>query len=205
MSRILKIIGAFAIALVVWLLAAPFVAGFLIVHEDVGKTDAILVLSGSRVFRERTAKAAALYKEGRAPIVAVSDDGGEAGWSVVEKRNPKFVDLEITSLVGAGVPKENIVVLDGKVDGTVDEARVFQKTAERKGWKSVTIVTSGYHSRRALKIFGSELKGANIRTGIDPAPAGEATPSVNTWWFSIRGWKFVGGEYVKIAYYLLFY
>jgi len=63
------------------------------------------------------------------------------------------------------------------------------------------IVTSGYHSRRALWSVRRACEDSGIEIGIDSAPPGWQTPSPWVWWSKRRGWKLVAGEYVKMIYY----
>ena len=191
--------------LVLWVVAAPLFGWYLIVNEPLEKADIIFVLSGSAVYKERTKKAAELYAKGISGRIVLSDDGAEAGWSNTEERNPKFIGLEARSLIKHGVPPDLIIMMEAKVSGTNDEARALLKEARKQEWNSVVLVTSGYHSRRALSVFRGVFANTGIDVGIVSVPAGDRTPSVYTWWLSPRGWKFVGGEYLKTFYYWLFY
>jgi hypothetical protein len=40
---------------------------------------------------------------------------------------------------------------------------------------------------------------------VDAPPPGEDSPPPTTWWLHGLGWKLVPGEYVKLAYYVLYY
>src|ERR1051326_7471443 len=62
-------------------------ARFLIVKFEVESPDAIIVLSGSSTYLERAAWAAKLYREGRAPLIVVTNDGVIGGWDHSEDRN----------------------------------------------------------------------------------------------------------------------
>ena len=52
--------------------------------------DAIVVLSGSSTYVERAAWAAQLYREGRAPVIVLTNDGLISGWDHREDRNPYY-------------------------------------------------------------------------------------------------------------------
>lgn len=62
-------------------------ACLLIVSEPLGRADAIVVLSGSSAFEERARLAATLYKEGRAPMIILTNDNQQGGWSPTLQRN----------------------------------------------------------------------------------------------------------------------
>lgn len=195
------------LAAVVWIFVAPLLAERLIIKKKLEKADAILVLSGSSVYRERAETAAAVYRQGIAPQILLTDDGERAGWSVEEETNPAYVELTRRELIGRGVPPEAIAVLPGKVSGTIDEAEVLRKTAAEKGWNSVLLVTSAYHTRRAVRTFEKVFAehGLTTQIGIESAPAGRQTPNPSYWWLTPRGWRSVAGEYVKSLYYWIFY
>ncbi len=205
--RVFKILIFLSISFVVWIVIAPFLAEFLIVEKPLEKADAILILGGSSVYIERTQKAAMLFKQGVAPKILLTDDGGRSGWSRVEERNPPFVDLAKKELIAQGVPLEAIEVLKPKVSGTIYEVEVLQKEAKEKDLSSVLIITSAYHTRRSLWIFEKVFAENNIQTeiGIESAMTGHQTPPPFTWWLSPRGWNLVAGEYVKTAYYWVYY
>ena len=200
-TNILLLAGLFA----VWIIIAPFLATFLIVEKPLARADAIIILSGSAVYKERTKKAAELYKQGVAPRVIISNDGGRAGWLDDEKDNLPFVELEQRELIANGVEPEAITVLPGTVSGTDDEAKRLAEEIAARPIGKVLIVTSAYHSRRALRTFEKILAGKNVEIGIAHPPTGEQTPNPNFWWLRPRGWQTVAGEYVKSAIYYLYY
>lgn len=189
----------------VWIIVAPFLATYLIVEKPLENADAIMVLSGSAVFKERTKKAAELYKQGVAPIVIVTDDGERARWFDSGKTNPTIVELEQRELIANGVMPDTIRVLPGKVSGTDEEAKALRDEIGTRPLRSVLIVTSAYHSRRALASFEKILAEKNVTLGITSPPPGDYTPTPNYWWLKPRGWQTVAGEYVKIAVYWAYY
>ena len=191
--------------LLAWILFAWFLAENLIVEKPLEKADAILILSGSSVYLERTQKAALVYKQGVAPRVLLTDDGGRAGWLRAEQRNPKFVELARNNLIARGVPPENIEILAAQVSGTIDEAEALRVKIKQANWKSILIVTSAYHTRRSLWTFEKILEDENVQIGIVSPPTGEQTPPPFYWWLTMKGWSSVAAEYVKIVYYRLNY
>lgn len=199
-----KILISLLILFLGWILIAPFLATNLIVERPLEKADAILVLSGSLVYKERTHKAAEVYKKGVAKKVLLNDDGGRAGWSQKEKRNPPFVYLAQQELISQGVAENDIEILADQVTGTIWEARNLHKKVEEDKLKSVVLVTSAYHTKRALQTF-EEVLGSDVKIGIVSSPTGEQTPPPWTWWLSKRGWQVVAGEYVKFIVYWVYY
>ena len=191
--------------LLAWILFAWFLAENLIVEKPLEKADAILILSGSSVYPERTQKAALVYKQGVAPRVLLTDDGEHAGWSPTERRNPRAVERARNNLIAQGVPPENIEILPAQVSGTIDEAEALRRKIEQTDWKAVLLVTSAYHTRRSLWTFEKVLENSSVQIGIVSPPPGEQTPSPFYWWLTRKGWSSVAAEYVKIVYYRLNY
>jgi uncharacterized SAM-binding protein YcdF (DUF218 family) len=206
-SRSFKLIVAFSVAVLAWILLAPFIAENLIVEKPLTRADAILVLSGSSVYLERTEKAAELYKQGIAPRVFLTDDGERGGWSRAERKNFQYVELARNVLIEKGVPSEAIEILPDEIDGTKSEAVAMQKKARESNLKSILLVTSAYHTRRTLQAFEKTFadENLNVEIGIEYAPTGKQTPSPSQWWMTFKGWRFVAGEYVKSLYYWLYY
>lgn len=192
------------VALVLWPFAAWGAARVLVVRAELERADALVVLSGSAAYRERTAEAARLYREGRAPLVLLTDDGVLGGWSEAEQRNPRFVELAVAALRRDGVPAESINVLDARPTSTHDEADAVRVYAAGRGLRSLLVVTSAYHSRRALWTWRRVFRGSGVQVGLEPAEGGRA-PGVWTWWLSATGWRQVGGEYAKMIYYAVKY
>ena len=191
--------------LAAWELLAWGGARALMVRAEIERADALVVLSGSTSYVERARWAARLFHEGRAPRVVLTNDGRRGGWSQAEQRNPYFVERAAEELARAGVPAGQIEVLPETVAGTHDEAVLLREYAASKGLRSVCVVTSAYHSRRALWTLRRAFGGSGVGVGLSAPPPGGQTPSPATWWLSARGWQVVAGEYSKFIYYWLYY
>jgi uncharacterized SAM-binding protein YcdF (DUF218 family) len=205
MNRSSKVVIIFLLLFTAWIFLAPRLAETLIVEKPLARSDAILVLGGSAVYLERTQKAAEIYRSGISSRILLTDDGGRAGWSRAEQKNPKFVELARKSLIEQGVPAEVIEILQPEVAGTIDEARRLEEISRERNYRSVLLVTSAYHSRRALRTFDKALAESNLQIGLKYVPPGLQTPPPHYWWLSPAGWNLVAGEYVKTAYYWLYY
>src|SRR5205814_10043002 len=135
----------FLIIAAVLLAASPFVAWcaarFLIVKADVQSPDAIVVLSGSSTYVERAAWAAQLYREGRAPLIVLTNDGLISGWDHVEERNPYFYELASRRLQQQGVPADRIQLADGRALGTYEESVLIRDHAGSHSLKKLLVVT----------------------------------------------------------------
>ena len=190
------------LAFAAWIAAAPYVADFLVAPRERLKADAIVVLSGSQVYDERIRHAIAAYNA--APVIAVilTNDGVIGGWSSRRQANLPSQLHGRDQLVDAGIDPDKIVLLSSKVGSTYDEAVVLRHYAEHSHIRSILLITSPYHSRRALWIFRRVL-GEDVRVAIDSRPPGNHTPDRKWWWLTARGWHYVGLEYLKFAYYLV--
>ncbi len=200
--RIIKIAVLFLVA---WVVLAWVAARALIVKAEIGSADALVVLSGSSSYLERTHKAAELFKQGHAPLVLLTNDHTRGGWSSALQTNPYFVDRALAELTKQGVPPERIRIVPGVAASTHSEAVIVKDYAAAQGLRSVLIITSAYHSRRALRTFRTTFEGTNVAIGLDPAAIGPQTPAAATWWLRPSGWRDVAGEYVKLIYYWLKY
>jgi uncharacterized SAM-binding protein YcdF (DUF218 family) len=169
------------------------------------RADAIVVLAGSSTYVERARRAAALYAEGRAPRVVLTNDNLKGGWSEAEQRNPLFVERAAAELRRGGVPDERIEIIHQPVTSTYEEAaRVGEYAAERR-WRSLVVVTSAYHARRARWTFRRALGPGGVAVTLEGVAPGEQSPPAATWWLSRLGWRMVAGEYLKLIYYRLAY
>jgi uncharacterized SAM-binding protein YcdF (DUF218 family) len=176
-------------------------ARLLIVKAGIPSPDAIVILSGSSTYVERAGKAAQLYRDGRAPKILLTDDGLIGGWDHREERNPHYYEMTAKRLQQQGVPEDRIQVIPGLALGTYEESLLVRDYASAHNLKTILIVTSAYHSRRALWSIRRACEGSGIEVGIESPPPGWQTPTPWRWWAHRWGWKVVGGEYVKMIYY----
>ena len=193
------------LCLLLWPMLTWLGAQLLIVKYEITSADAIVILSGSSTYLERADWAARLYSEGRAPIVILTNDSLKSGWDRVEERNPYFYELAARELQQRGVPASKIQVVSGIALGTYEESLGLRDYATAHHLKRLLVVTSAYHSRRALWSMRRACEGSGIEIGIDGPPPGWQTPSPSTWWWHRWGWKVVAGEYGKLIYYRMRY
>ena len=198
LARRLLLIG---FLLVVWALVAWLAARFLIVSTPMHQADVIVVLSGSAVYRERTQRAAEYYRQGLAGRILLTNDNLRGEWSSAEQRNPFFYERARSNLLLLGVPSEHVEVLPQPVTNTYDEAQAVREYALAHQLRSILVVTSAYHSRRALWTFRQVFADTAIEIGVQSVETGEQTPPPFTWWLHLRGWRMVVGEYIKNVYY----
>ena len=192
-----------ALLLIVWVIVAWLAARFLIVDTPLNQADVIVVLSGSSVYTERTRRAAEYYRQGLGQRILLTNDNLRGEWSSAEQRNPFFYELARTKLIDSGVPSDRVEILSVPVTNTYDEALALRDYALARKLRSLLVVTSAYHSRRALWTLNRVFASTGIEIGVQSVENGEQSPRPLTWWLYPRGWKMVVGEYVKNAYYRL--
>jgi uncharacterized SAM-binding protein YcdF (DUF218 family) len=203
--RVKRILRVLILLLVIWPVVAWIAARALIVSAGNPRADVIVVLGGSSTFVERTRYAAELFREGRAPRILLTNDGLQGGWSNADNRNTYFVERALWELQVAGVPNDKIEVLPQITSSTYEEAALLRQYAEAHAVRSVLVVTSAYHSRRAMWTFRRVFDGSGVEISVMSPPTGWQTPPPATWWLHKNGWSLVAGEYTKLVYYYLKY
>ena len=193
------------IAIALLPLLAAGAAELLIVRSPLAKADAIVVMSGSGTFRERAQHAAALFNDGRAPRIVLTNDRLQSSWSQEEQRNPYYYERSRDELRRAGVPDDRIAVIMLPIRSTYDEAVALKEYSEANHLSSLLVVTSAFHSRRVFWIFRRVFAGSGKSIGIDPAEPRIESPAAATWWLHRLGWEMVPKEYGKILVYWLRY
>lgn len=171
-----------------FLLRAPILEwyGNLLVNSEAPvKSDAILVLAGD-FGGDRIRHAAKLVREGYAPYALVS--GPMPIYGVNE------ADLAISMARREGFSDERFEPLYLKASSTLEEARKLGPELERRGIRSLLIVTSDYHTARAGRLFRKVL-GGSIHVRMVAAPDVHF-PRAN-WWREREGLKTVFYESLK--------
>jgi uncharacterized SAM-binding protein YcdF (DUF218 family) len=113
-----------------------FPQDILTVDSGMAKADVIIVLGGGS--HERPLRAAELFKEKAAPRIIISGEGDD--------------EINRQLLLKAGVPAA-VIQVEGKSQTTRENAEFTIKLLRVEKVRSAILVTSWYHSRRALKTF----------------------------------------------------
>jgi uncharacterized SAM-binding protein YcdF (DUF218 family) len=184
------------------LTAVILAAGRLLVASDPlpERADAIVVLAGS--IADRVLEAADLYRAGVAPRVVVTRERVPRGdWSLRARgvRLPQSDEQTLAALHALGVPPAATFVIPRRTNSTDSESHTIARWVCART-RSVVVVTSRYHSRRARLI---------LRRALDPAIALAVRPSRHDpfqaahWWRDRRDAKAVLSELEKLAHYWL--
>ncbi len=167
--------------------------------------EAIVVLSGDPF--NRVPKAAWLYKNGYAKKVIIIDKESSKRTGQLEKMGYKLPDsslLSIQILQEEGVNKADIIHIEGtQAASTIDEARIVKIFSEERGYKRFILVTTAFHTGRALWIFHKIFKNSDVK--IEMAAADHAEFNESNWWKVEEGFLAYFNEYLKWMYYLAHY
>lgn len=155
---------------------------WLVVSVPLHKADGLIVLGGEPLARPQ--EAARLYHQGVAPVVFVTGIGD----AITNRR----------ILIAEGVPSTRIVS-ETKSSTTHENALFLKPTLEAAQVRSALIVTSPFHTRRALATFRKVMPG--ITFGVTEASIG--------WWGRPEGrWdinRFAAIEFLKTLEYWMLY
>jgi uncharacterized SAM-binding protein YcdF (DUF218 family) len=133
--------------------------------------DALLLLGDDNFYADRAAHAAELIRHGVAPVVVASGRRLRPGAGVVE--------LQEHDLIERGVPKDKIIRFPHDADSTLEEAVALARLCSERHFRTVIVVTSNYHARRARYIFGKVFPPA-IAVSVAGAHDGDFDP--DDWW-----------------------
>jgi uncharacterized SAM-binding protein YcdF (DUF218 family) len=148
-----------------------FVGESWIVEDPLERSDAIIVLSDDNFYADRATRAAELFRRDMAPEVVASGRRLRPFAGIAE--------LMVHDLSERGVPKNKIEAFAQDADNTREEAQALVQLAARKKWRSVIVVTSNYHTRRARYIFARVFPPA-IRVRVASTHDGDFDPE--HWW-----------------------
>jgi uncharacterized SAM-binding protein YcdF (DUF218 family) len=206
-TRIRRIVlrAAVAAVLVAMVAAAVLLRGagrYLVAAQALQRSDAIVVLGGTRV--ERWLEAVDLYREGWSPRIVLSQGRVEAAELRLRQsgiRFPSEIELVRDAMVQMQVPASAIVVLPALLDNTAEEAMAVREAAAAAGWRRLIVVTSNYHTRRTLFAFERELRGTSIETRVRATRYDLVTP--DRWWTVRADFRYVVSELQKLLAYRL--
>jgi len=177
---------------------------YLIVEHEAKESDVIVCLAGDTV--ERGLAAVDAYKKGLAPYIFRARGLNPDGLDYLEERvrdYPTGFDLFTVITDGFGIPEKVILSTEDRVDSTIDEARVVRKFMLDKGFKSVIVITSLTHSRRAFLTFKKVFKDDDIR--IISLPSHYQRFNTKDWWTKRKYTRKLIFEYQKLIYYKIAY
>ncbi|MDP2157801.1 MAG: YdcF family protein [Nitrospirota bacterium] len=196
MIRILKFLFLIAFVAGILFLIHGFVltraAEMLVKKDEMKPADVIVVLAGEQ--EERVLYGIKLFKDDWARKDRIIMAGGPLVWKYT------WAALMKEQAESLGIPGKKIL-LEDKSRSTEEDALYTKEILQKNGFKSIILVTSPYHSRRAslifIRVLGSEFK-------VISAPSDESWFSVNDWWKRRRDRSVVLSEFSKYIWLWIF-
>lgn len=158
---------------------------------DCTAADAIVVISGGDTVA-RTNEAISLYKKGWAPVIIFSG-------AAADKSGPSNARAMQMQAIEAGVAGGNTMI-EEQSNTTDENADYVMKMVKSNGYKSIILVTSAYHERRALLQFEHYATvSPTQKVSIRPHPVSEDKDWNRYWWLTPWGWNLAINEMIKAA------
>jgi len=156
------------------------------VEKNCQAVDAIVAISGGDTL-SRANQAIDLYQNGWSDKIIFSG-------AAQDKSGPSNAAVMKAAAQKAGIPDSDIYI-DEYSETTKQNAINTQSIFSQNNIKSVILVTSGYHQRRASLEFNKRTSGVSI---INHPVLVDQDWSF-WWWTNLRGWWLAATELVKIA------
>ena len=177
---------------------------YLVVKDHLEKADLIVCLAGNNV--ERGLATIDAYRQDLAPYIFVAREELPDGFETLATKGlhyPENRDLLVNLFKEADLPDAASVDVSRIVVSTFDEAKLVNEWVKQKGYRSLIIVTSPTHCRRAMLTFKNAFKGQNIKIMMCPSPYSGFNPQ--SWWKERKYVREVIMEYQKLVYYTFKY
>lgn len=186
------IIGVLVIFLIGIIYCLLNLGSFLVVSDDLEKSDAIVVFSGDNGVR--TEVGVELLKGGYGECLILS--GGKVYDDVT------MAELMKNHAIKLGVD-ENKILIDDKSLTTYENAEFTKEIMEENNFNSLIVVTSDYHTRRSKLTMEKSLEdtlidGQNVEVIVTPSKEEEFDIK---WWTSGNSILLIISEYLKLIGY----
>ena len=174
----------------------------LIAEVEPFPADAIVILGGGGPDRAR--EAADLFNDGLAPRVVITTGEAPDNYRELAELGIALVlphENYLRVLNGFGVTDADIVRIEDASSESMDELRGVRQFAVDRGWSRLIVVTSNYHSRRALLITDYVFD-AEWQIAVVGSRYSEFRP--NGWWREVRHVRTFLIEFQKLLAYELY-
>ena len=202
----LKVLIALALIIIAVWSVYPYllkeIGYFLIFEQEPKKADVIVVLNGRDT--ERSLAAVDLYNQGYASLIIMARLAKQPGSDEFWKRVGNNFDGKVffqKAIEAMGVPEKSFQFIGNGVGSTYDEALTTKSFLTKTGCKSILLVTSKWHSKRAYLTFRSALKKEAVDIFIQPSRYDTFRP--DAWWKNKTDAELVCYEYIRLIYYIL--
>lgn len=178
------------------------IGAYLIDEDPAVPADAIVVLAGS--VPDRILEGVTLYQDKLAPRIILSRGRENAAYAKLDAlgvKLPRVYDLNRSVAEQLGVPATAIVEVGGGKDGsTLLEAQAMLSYVRAQGYKSILLVSSKSHTRRAAAIYRHLADGG---VSVISRPSRFDRFQADGWWRDRTDIRRVLIEYQKLAVFLL--
>lgn len=177
---------------------------YLIVEHKAEKSDLIVCLAGEDV--ERALAVIDAHRQGLAPYIFRAKEVKPDSFDYLKEKvrdYPANFDLFKLIMDSFGIPEKVILSTEDRVNSTLDEAKVVHKFVLDRGFKSLILITSLTHSRRAWRTFKKVFKDDDIK--IISLPSHYQLFNPKDWWTKRKYTKELIFEYQKLIYYKITY
>ena len=184
-------LGLAALSAVIILTSArwlPWAGRALIKDDGPAKADIGVVLGGD-YWGYRIQKAAQLIQQGYIPQALISGPPGFYGHHES--------DFAIPFIVRQGYPAAGFIGFPHHALSTEDEARAVLPELRRRNVRSCLLITSDYHSGRALRTFRYVARKIGYVPAMRMVTACDANFRLDRWWKTREGEKAVFMEWAK--------
>jgi uncharacterized SAM-binding protein YcdF (DUF218 family) len=177
-------------------------ASAVIIESKPKKADAIVLLAGGEP--GRAWGAADVYKRKMASYIMLTQE--PVGEDILELRQYGLELMTNTErskriLLAMGVPENAIIPVEPAVDDTFEELTRVRDFAQEKGWKSLIIVTSNYHTRRS-RLVARYILGSDIDFTVIGSEHGGLNR--DAWWQTSENIRTFLIEFEKLVAYTLY-
>jgi hypothetical protein len=180
---------AVALLLCLAVLAAAKAGGFLVL-EDPRPSDVILVLAGETDKRPERALQLLAQGYGRRIVMDVP----------AETKIYDFTQMQLAQQYVEHLPQPALVTVCPIVGlSTKDESKDAEKCLEHAGARTVLLVTSDFHTRRALSVFQREIRGHDYSV----AGSHDAEQFGERWWTHRQWAKTFVNEWTRLLWWKL--
>ncbi len=196
-----RLAGLVVLALLAWFLGPPVLttyARWLVVQDPVERADAVVALSGGD--GERLYASINLYKQGKAGCLLLVGPAIPLLKVYTGEDSLTQGEAKRRIAVRKGVPSDSAIVSLGATS-TWEEAQTTLMEARARGWRSITIVTDPFHTRRARSTFHKAFHGQPVRIAVYHLPLEHSSYNPQKWWTREHDLIAVMTETVKMVFY----
>ncbi len=180
------------------------VGEFLVFAQPPQKVDLIVALAGEDI--ARVLGTVEMYKAGYAGRIFRAREPFPDAYERLIALGGRYVEprdnfREMLHSLGVGLPA--FLTDDRQVESTYHEARVVRDFLRKNSFKSIMLITSRYHSRRAYLTYKLILKDEGVK--IISCPTRYDEFDLDRWWKVRTQAKKALYEYERLPFYLLRY